>query len=59
MVILFTTHGWEDFCYWLDTDHTTAIKIRALITSIKQHPFKGLGKPEPLDMGLRVFGQEE
>lgn len=32
MNIDFTANGWEDFCYWIDTD--TAIKIIELIKSI-------------------------
>ncbi|WP_366518126.1 type II toxin-antitoxin system YoeB family toxin [uncultured Mucilaginibacter sp.] len=40
----FTPDGWEDFEYWLDNDQQTADKIRELIKSIKQTPFKGLGK---------------
>lgn len=55
MNIDFTTHGWEDFSYWIDTDNDTAIKIKELIKSIKQNPFKGLGKPEPLKHGLKGF----
>ncbi|TMU56544.1 Txe/YoeB family addiction module toxin [Flagellimonas algicola] len=55
MNINFTAHGWEDFGYWLETDTDTAIKIKELIKSIKQNPFKGLGKPEPLRHGLKGF----
>ncbi|WP_422351578.1 Txe/YoeB family addiction module toxin [Flagellimonas sp.] len=55
MNINFTAHGWEDFGYWLETDTDTAIKIKALLRSIKQNPFKGLGKPEPLRHGLKGF----
>jgi len=55
MNISFTAHGWEDFGYWLETDADTAIKIKALLRSIKQNPFKGLGKPEPLRHGLKGF----
>ena len=32
-----------------------ADKIRALIKSINQTPFKGLGKPEPLKHSLKGF----
>jgi len=51
----FTANGWEDFEYWLENDFETANKIRDLIKSIKQTPFKGLGKPEPLKHGLKGF----
>jgi toxin YoeB len=55
MHIEFTTYGWEDFSYWLENDINTVVKIKALIGSIKQQPFKGLGKPEPLKYGLKGF----
>ena len=55
MTINFTAHGWEDFSYWIETDNDTAIKIKELIKSIKQNPFKGIGKPEPLNHGLKGY----
>lgn len=48
MNINFTAYGWEDFTYWLENDLNAAVKIKELIKAIKQHPFKGIGKPEPL-----------
>lgn len=53
MITEFTPVGWGDFEYWLDNDQQIADKIRELIKSIKQTPFKGLGKPEPLKFGLK------
>jgi toxin YoeB len=55
MNIVFTAHAWEDFGYWIDTDTETAQKIRDLIDSIRQDPFKGEGKPEPLKANLRPY----
>ncbi|MDT0645853.1 Txe/YoeB family addiction module toxin [Zunongwangia sp. F260] len=55
MNIDFTAHGWEDFCYWIETDKDAIIKIKELLKSIKLNPFKGLGKPEPLKHGLKGF----
>ena len=55
MTINFTAHGWEDFSYWIETDNDTAIKIKELIKSIKQNPFKGIGKPEPTKHGLKGY----
>ncbi|GGD53657.1 Txe/YoeB family addiction module toxin [Muriicola marianensis] len=55
MIISFTPHGWEDFTYWVDTDEKTVQKIRELISSIRQNPFRGLGKPEPLKYGLKGY----
>lgn len=51
----FTPNGWEEFEYWLENDLEVVNKVRLLISSIKQSPFKGLGKPEPLKHGLQGF----
>jgi len=53
--IYFTKNAWEDFTYWLDTDKDVALKIKTLIDSIRQNPFKGLGKPEPLKYELKGY----
>ena len=55
MNIVFTRNGWEDFTYWIDTDEDIVKKIKELIKSIKENPFKGLGKPEPLRYSLKGF----
>jgi toxin YoeB len=55
MEIVFTNNGWEDFTYWIDIDEDTVKKIKELIKSIKDNPFKGLGKPEPLRYSLKGF----
>jgi toxin YoeB len=48
MTIEFTSHAWEEFSYWMETEPGIALKIKELLKSIKQSPFAGLGKPEPL-----------
>jgi len=55
MEIHFTKYGWEDFNYWLDNDLEITKKIKDLIKSISQNPFKGLGKPEPFKHGLKGY----
>ncbi len=55
MNIEFTAHAWEEFNYWLEMDSDKADKIRELIKAIKQNPFKGLGKPEPLKYDLKGY----
>ncbi len=50
MNIEFTEHGWEDFNYWLEHAPDVILKIRELIKNIRQEPFKGIGKPEPLSL---------
>ena len=51
----FTVNGWADFGYWLETDPEVVNKIKDLIKSIKQTPFQGIGKPEPLKHDLKGF----
>ena len=53
MNIQFTQIAWEEFNYWLDTDDKVADRIRDLIKEIKQTPFNGTGKPEPLKFDLK------
>ena len=55
MNVEFTSHGWEDFIFWIENDKDTAEKIKELIKSIHQNPFKGIGKPEPLKYSLKGF----
>lgn len=55
MDISFTPNGWEDFEYWIDSDPDTISRIKDLIKSIRQDPFRGLGKPEPLKYDLKGY----
>lgn len=49
MEIIFSPSAIEDLNYWKQThDKKTLQKIRTLIESIQNDPFKGIGKPEPL-----------
>lgn len=51
----FTEQAWEEYCYWKETDENIVKKIKELLKSIEQSPFKGIGKPEPLKNSLRGF----
>ena len=55
MDISFTSNGWEDLEYWIDNDPDTVTRIKELIKSIRQDPFRGLGKPEPLRYDLKGY----
>ena len=55
MDISFTSNGWEDLEYWIDNDPDTITRIKDLIKSIRQDPFRGLGKPEPLRYDLKGY----
>ena len=51
----FTENAWQDFTYWLENDNSNAFKIKELLQSINNTPFKGLGKPESLKYSLKGF----
>ncbi|MEM6697083.1 MAG: Txe/YoeB family addiction module toxin [Bacteroidota bacterium] len=55
MDIHFTQHGWDDFAFWMENDVEIALKIKTLLKSIQENPFKGIGKPEPLKHDLKGF----
>lgn len=55
MKIVFTEHGWDDLTYWIENDLGQLKKIKELVKSIKENPFRGLGKPEPLKHQLRGY----
>lgn len=55
MDISFTPNGWEEFEYWINNDSDVVARIKDLIKSIRQDPFKGIGKPEPLRYDLKGY----
>jgi len=55
MQITFSPQAKDDLEFWLKTNKTTAKKIVQLIEDIKQNPFDGIGKPEPLKHQLSGF----
>jgi len=55
MDISFTSNGWGDLEYWIDNDPDSVTRIKDLIKSILQDPFRGLGKPEPLRYDLKGY----
>lgn len=55
MNIAFTDQAWEEFCYWIETDEKVFLRIKDLIKEIRQDPFRGIGKPEPLRYDLKGF----
>lgn len=49
MEVIFTPRAFEDRDYWKRTGNKRIMKrISELIEDIQKHPFKGIGKPEPL-----------
>ncbi len=49
MEIIFMPQAQAEREYWKRTGNTRIMKrISALLTDILEHPFSGIGKPEPL-----------
>jgi toxin YoeB len=51
--IVFSPDALRQLDEWKKTHPKIAIKIVALITSISETPFSGIGKPEPLKFDLK------
>jgi toxin YoeB len=52
--IVFTPHGWTDYCSWAG-DRKTLTRINRLITEAARDPGAGTGKPERLSGDLAGF----
>lgn len=55
MQLIFSTHAWQDYLYWQQTDKAILKRINALIAEIQRAPFEGRGKPERLRHGLSGY----
>ncbi|MEU1670158.1 Txe/YoeB family addiction module toxin [Streptomyces sparsogenes] len=55
MKISFTSHAWEDYTYWAESDRKMVKRINKLIDDSMRDPFKGIGKPEPLKGDLSGY----
>jgi toxin YoeB len=53
--IAFTEKAWNDFIEWSKTDRKIFEKISTLIEETSRTPFKGIGKPEPLQHQLKGY----
>ncbi len=52
-ILAWTTGGREDYLYWQTQDRKTLKRINTLIEDIlRDDPFAGIGKPEPLKHAL-------
>jgi len=52
MNILLTDQAVADIAFWNRTDPAKTERIKALLQSIMQTPFAGIGRPEPLKYDL-------
>ena len=50
--IAFLPYARKDFDEWKITDAKTVTKIKELLRDIVEHPYSGIGKPEPLKHNL-------
>ncbi|MCW4466040.1 Txe/YoeB family addiction module toxin [Glutamicibacter sp. MNS18] len=52
-LLTWTAEGWEDYVYWQTQDRKTLKRINLLIEDVlRDDPFEGIGKPEPLKHAL-------
>jgi toxin YoeB len=48
-LLVWTAEGWEDYVHWQTQDRRTLKRINLLIADVlRDDPFEGIGKPEPL-----------
>ena len=51
--LAWTAERWEDYLYWQSQDRKTLKRINTLVEDIlRNDPFEGIDKPEPLKHGL-------
>ena len=50
--IAFLLQARKDFDEWKRTDGKTVEKIKGILRDIAEHPYAGIGKPEPLKYNL-------
>lgn len=48
MRIIFSPTAMEHFEFWKKTNPKVADRIKVLLKDMGEHPFAGIGKPEPL-----------
>jgi len=53
--LLWHPQAWKGYLYFQKNDPNLFTKINELIRDIDQHPYEGLGKPEPLRHLLKGF----
>jgi len=52
-LLVWTSEGWEDYLCWQSQDCKTLRRINQLLADVlRDDPFEGMGKPEPLRHAL-------
>ena len=59
MKLIFTPIAQEHWEYWKKNDPNITKRIKKLLADILEHPYTGIGKPEPLKYELAGNGQDE
>ena len=55
MKLIFTPVAQEHWNYWKKNDPNIAKRIKKLLADILEHPYSGIGKPEPLKYELSGY----
>lgn len=53
MKLVFSDKAWDDYQHWVVNDANVLERVNALIRECQRTPFKGTGKPEPLQGNLK------
>ncbi|MEX2233137.1 MAG: Txe/YoeB family addiction module toxin [Cyclobacteriaceae bacterium] len=53
--VAFTSLAFKEYNEWFELDKSVIDRIKILIREIDSHPFKGIGKPEPLRANLSGY----
>lgn len=52
-LLVWTAGAWEDYLHWQTEDRRTLRRINLLLADVlRDDPFEGIGKPEPLKHAL-------
>jgi toxin YoeB len=51
--LVFSDQAWADYQHWAETDSNVLARLNTLIRECRRTPFKGIGKPEPLQGNLK------
>ena len=52
MKVIFTPLAMEQWEYWKKTNPNIAKRIKRILLDIREHPYTGIAKPEPLKYDL-------
>lgn len=53
MKLVFSERAWADYLHWQAMDRAVLARINELIRDVSRSPFRGIGKPEPLQGPLQ------